>query len=173
MITENDVVRIGRLLKPRGVKGEITLLFEKEAYADIDVPYYFLDIDGIYVPFFIDEIRFVSNVSAWVKFEDVEDETMASRYTYSSVFLLKETVKEAIDNSDPDWNYFIGYSVSDTSLGDLGVIEEVDTSTINVLFIVKQHGTEYLIPATEDFIIDVDEFRKSIRMDLPEGLIEK
>ena len=99
MITEKDVVRIGRLLKPRGIKGEITLLFDKEAYADIDTPYYFLDIDGIFVPFFVEEMRFGSNLSAWVKFEDVDDEAAASRYTHSSVFLLREAVKTAAEQA--------------------------------------------------------------------------
>ena len=58
MIFKEDLVLIGKLLKPHGIQGEITLLFEKELYTEIETPYYLLELDGIYVPFFIEEIWF-------------------------------------------------------------------------------------------------------------------
>jgi len=42
---------------------------------------------------------------------------------------------------------------------------------MNVLFVVTDSATEYLIPATEDFITEIDDNQKIIRMELPEGLI--
>ena len=55
--------------------------------------------------------------------------------------------------------------------GKLGGVTDVDTATLNTLFVVDYKGEELLIPAQEDFIIDIDRKHKVITMDLPEGLL--
>jgi len=50
-------------------------------------------------------------------------------------------------------------------------VTDVDTSTINTLFVVDYQGEELLVPAQEEFIIDIDQKHKVITVDLPEGLI--
>lgn len=173
MISRNDILQVGHLQKPHGIKGEITLFFHKAGYADIDTEYYFLEIDGIPVPFFIEEFTFHTDVTARVKFEGVDDEKQASRYTGLKVFLLCKMVREADYNEDEGWDFFIGYSVVDRHVGQLGVIEHVDDSTMNILLVIRDGQQEYLVPATEDFITSVDNGEKTILMNLPEGLIEK
>jgi len=37
---------------------------------------------------------------------------------------------------------------------------------------VKKSETELLIPATEDFIVEINTDKKIIHMNLPEGLVE-
>lgn len=172
MINTDEVLKIGYLQKSHGIKGEITLIFDKSDYADIDTDFYFLDIDGIYVPFFIEEITFVTHIGARVKFEDINDETQASRYVNLSVFVYRSQAIENKSDENDDWDFFIGYSVSEQNGRSLGIIESVDSSTMNVLFLLKDAEKEYLIPATQDFISEIDEHTKHIRMNLPEGLIE-
>ena len=41
----------------------------------------------------------------------------------------------------------------------------------NTLFVVDYQGEELLVPAQEEFIIDIDQKHKVITVDLPEGLI--
>lgn len=171
MISRDDILLIGRTQKPYGIKGEIMVLFQKAAYADIDTEFYFLEIEGIPVPFFVEEFTFSADDSARVKFEDVNNEKQASRYTNTNVFLLREVVGEADGEMSDDWDFFIGYTIVDQLGETIGVICDVDSSTINVLFVVEQDANELLIPATEDFIVAVDEEKKCIEMHLPEGLI--
>lgn len=52
MISEKDIVHVGRTQKPYGIRGEIIILFSRVEYAEADSEYYFLMIDGIPVPFF-------------------------------------------------------------------------------------------------------------------------
>ena len=60
----------------------------------------------------------------------------------------------------------------DAGRGELGRIEAVDDSTMNVLFEVSGlSGEEYLIPASEEFIDDIDHKERKIYMSLPEGLL--
>jgi 16S rRNA processing protein RimM len=172
MISEKDIFLIGNTQKPYGIKGEIILLFRKTEYADVDAEYYFLRIDGIFVPFFVEEVTFTTDVSARVKFEDVNDEKTASRYVNTEVFLPREAVKSVNGQDASDWDFFVGYTVVDQHGKVLGIITEVDHSTMNVLFIVKNEEKELLIPATEDFIVAIDEKKNFLEMYLPEGLLD-
>lgn len=172
MILRDDVIPIGRLLKPYGIKGEITLLFDKPEFADIDTDYYFLEIEGIFVPFFLEEATFSSDMSARVKFEDVGDETQAAKLSRLPVFLLREAVEGLPAQDADDWDSLIGYTVEQLDGAVVGEIASVDSTTINVLFVVDTGRDELLIPATEDFIVAIDKDKKIIRMELPEGLIE-
>ena len=58
MKRREDVYKIGRLGKPHGVKGEISFNFDDDIFDREDADYIILDIDGILVPFFIEEYRF-------------------------------------------------------------------------------------------------------------------
>ncbi|HBX44838.1 ribosome maturation factor RimM [Limibacterium fermenti] len=173
MISRNDVHPAGRLLKAYGIKGELLLLFDRPGFTDTDAPYYFLEIDGLPVPFFVENTAFHSDDILRVKFADINDETQAARYAGLRVYLPRESLSEDHPGEQgADWRFFIGYTVVDRAHGELGVIEEVEDSTLNILFVVRDPETDYLIPATEDFITGVDEQQKIIDMDLPEGLID-
>ncbi|WP_294081158.1 ribosome maturation factor RimM [Proteiniphilum sp. UBA5384] len=173
MISRKDILQVGSTQKPYGIKGEIIIRFRKEEYADIETEYYFLEIEGIPVPFFVEEFTYTTEVTGRVKFEDVDDEKTAARYVNIAIFLPRELVRSSGESATSDWEYFTGFSVIDQYGKRLGVIEEVDDSTMNVLFVVRNEDEELLIPAVEDFIAAIDEENNLIEMYLPEGLIEE
>lgn len=174
MIQEKSLFEIGKILKPHGVKGEVTVLFKKPEFADIDNNYYFLFLDGMYVPFFVEEFLFNSNVTARVKFQGINSIEQASNYSNTSIFTPEELVKDFEQGElyDSEWEEFIGYTVFDENLSTIGVICEVDSSTINVLFVIIKDDEEVLIPATTDFIVKIDDQHKQLYMKLPEGLLD-
>ena len=53
----------------------------------------------------------------------------------------------------------------------IGEVTDVDTSTVNTLFVVDRDGDELLIPAQEELIAGIDQKHKIITVDLPEGLL--
>ena len=67
MIKKEDVYRIGRLGKPHGVQGEISFMFDDDVFDRSDADYLVLDIDGILVPFFMEEYRFKGSETAIMK----------------------------------------------------------------------------------------------------------
>ena len=54
MIKEEDVYKIGRIGKPHGVSGEVTLRFSDDVFDRVDADYVVLLVDGILVPLFIE-----------------------------------------------------------------------------------------------------------------------
>ena len=86
MIREEEVYQIGKLGKTHGVKGEISFLFDDDVFDRVDTDYLILKIDGIFVPFFIEEYRFKSDSNAIVKFEDIDTQERARELTGCEVF---------------------------------------------------------------------------------------
>lgn len=173
MLTKKELFKIGRLQKSHGIRGEITLFFDESAYADIETDFYFLDIESIFVPFLIEEITITGDTAGRVKFEDIDNETKASRLSNIEIYIRREDLPQLANEAPTGWNYFVGFSILDQNGVELGIIDHVDTSTINNLFILKNGEEELLIPATEDFIVRIDEEERRIFMRLPEGLIDE
>lgn len=173
MIKESEVFKIGKLIKPHGIKGEINFAFENDVFDRVDCPYLICKIDDIYVPFFIEEYRFKGKDTALFIFEGIDNEIKAQRLSGVEVYFPRKYYEDQTEEDiEYSWNFFIGFTVIDKIKGKLGIIEEVDGKTMNVLFLIhSEDSEEYIIPATEDFIDKVDAKNKIIYLNLPEGLI--
>ncbi len=172
MIRQEEVFKIGYFGKPHGTKGEISLVTQSDVFDDTDDPYIVCEIDGILVPFFIEEYRYKSGNVILVKLEGIDSETAARAYTNLEVFYPLDAVNEDELIGDITWDSFTGFRVTDAKAGDLGTIAAVDESTINVLLQVEKDGKEVLIPAVEEIITSVDYDNKALTVNLPEGLLD-
>ena len=170
MIRKEEVFKIGVINKPHGVKGEVSFTFTDDIFDRVDCDYLILLMDGILVPFFMEEYRFRSDNVALVKFEDIDTAEQARKFTNVEVYFPKKFMDEQEDVTS--WNFFIGFRVEDVHHGYLGEITDVDDTTINVLFSIEKDGEELLLPAHEEFIIDLDRKKKVMKVDVPDGLIE-
>ena len=92
MIRKEDVYKIGRLGKVHGVKGEITFMFDDDVFDRVDADYLVLEVDGILVPFFIEEYRFRSDSTAIMKFEDIDTQERARELTNCDVYFPRALV---------------------------------------------------------------------------------
>ena len=168
MIREDEVYKIGQLGKPHGVRGEITFSFTTDVWDRVDADYLVLLIDGILVPFFMEEYRFRGEHSALLKFVDIDRIEDVQELSGAEVFFPYELTPED-DEADYTWSHFEGFRVEDEEKGDLGEIVRVDDSTDNVLFELRDGC---LIPAVEAFIRDIDHEQRVVRMALPDGLLD-
>ncbi|NDV78798.1 ribosome maturation factor RimM [Dysgonomonas sp. 511] len=172
MIKESEIFKIGKLTKPHGIKGEINFVFENDVFDRVDCPYLICMVDGIYVPFFIEEYRFKGKDTALITIEDIDSEEKASRLAGLEVYFPRKYYDEnETEDIAYSWNFFIGFTVVNNKEDKLGIIEAVDEKTINALFLINGDNGELIIPATEDFIEEVDAPNKTLYVALPEGLI--
>ena len=88
--------------------------------------------------------------------------------TNRDTYIPRQWVEES---EELTWSYFKGFKAIDTELGELGEIVDVDDSTMNTLFVVEGENAETLIPAQEEFIVNIDHENKEIIFELPEGLV--
>ncbi len=157
------------LNKPHGVSGELSFTFQDDSFDREDVDFLVLLLDGIFVPFFIESYRFRSDNAAILKLEDIDTAEQARRFTNTEVYLPKH---QAIEREEIEtWNFFEGFRVIDTVHGELGTVVHVDESTMNVLFYIDTPDGELLLPAHEEFILDVNREEKYLTVAVPEGLL--
>ena len=173
MIRTEEVYKIGKIGKPHGVKGEVSLMFSDDVFDRVDADYLVLMVDGILVPFFFEEYRFKSGETALVKFRDIDTKEQAQELTGCDVFFPKKLSDR--DENELTWDELEGFEILNADDNDsrIGTLSYVDDATENVLFSVeKPDGNEVLIPASDEFIISVDAENRKIRVRLPEGLLD-
>lgn len=168
MIREEEVFQIGKLGKTHGVKGEISFLFDDDVFDRVDADYLILKIDGILVPFFIEEYRFKSDSNALMKFEGIDTQERARELTGTDVYFPRSLADS--DDGTLTWSVLVGFDIIDADSGrSVGRIASVDDSTLNILFCLDDGR---LIPASEDLIIAIDQQARSLTMHIPAGLLE-
>lgn len=171
MIKRDELISIGKFNKPHGIHGELSFTFTNDSFDRNDSPYIVCEMDGIYVPFFIGEYRFRGEKSGLITLQDINSEEKAKQFTHKEIFYPKAFLSDD-EELDTGSDYFIGFTVIDKNHGEIGEIVEIDSSTVNVLFVVKRKREEFLIPASDEYVCEIDELDKTILMDLPDGLLD-
>ena len=171
MIKKEEVYKIGRIGKPHGVHGELQLQFSDDVFDVVDADYLILDIDGILVPFFMEEYRFRSDEIALMKFCDINSDAQARELTGCIVYFPRKLAEEGTD--DVSWRRLSVFLLDEATNNVIGKIVAVDETTVNTLFEVSTpEGEEILIPATDELIVATDIASKTITMRIPVGLLD-
>lgn len=178
MIEKEQLITIGRIGKPHGLKGEMTAVIENDIFDTVEsCPYLICETEGIFVPFFIENYRFRSDTTILLKLEEIDTQEDAREFSNRTLYFDRRcfTSPEAAEyeaEQEENADSFIGYHIVDHRFGDLGTVSAIDAQTANVLFIVDRNGSECLIPAADNLIDRIDDNRHIVFMTLPPGLID-
>jgi 16S rRNA processing protein RimM len=154
--------------KAHGVKGEVSFQFDDDIFDRVDADYLVLDIDGILVPFFMEEYRFRNDTVCLVKFCDIDTQQRAQELTGCDVYFPRALAEEA--DNDLSLASLVGFTIVSAPDGfPVGIIASIDDTTANILFELENGR---LIPANDDLIVDIDTEHRQIRMNIPEGLLD-
>lgn len=168
MIKRENVYKIGRLGKAHGVKGEVSFQFDDDIFDTTDADYLILEIDGILVPFFMEEYRFRNDSLALVKFCDVDTQQRASELTGCDVYFPRTLAEES--EGQLSLSSLVGFDIVEASNSKVvGKIAAIDDTTQNILFELEDGR---LIPASDELITNIDTNRQQIIMQIPTGLLE-
>jgi 16S rRNA processing protein RimM len=163
--------KIGLVLKPHGLKGEVTISLDAEALAGLDgIESVFLEKDQRLVPYFIESIS-VRGEKAFVKFEDIDSYEAAEGISKRAIYLPKSTRPKSGRGEFYD-DEVIGFLVQDEALGELGEISEVVDAGANRLLVLHHQGKEVLIPVNSPFVSSVNKSKKRIVVNLPDGFLD-
>lgn len=174
MIRREDVFKIGRMGKPHGMKGELSMQCDDDVFDRVNANYLVLDVDGILVPFFIEEYRFRSDDVVLMKLEDIDSEQQARELTGYDVYFLHSLADNG-ESKEVSWQQLQGFEVLDHQYDDrvVGRVAGIDISTVNTLLEVeREDGSDVFIPASEELVVDVDIAGRQIVLDIPDGLLE-
>ncbi len=175
MITRDELIAIGRYNKPHGVAGEISATIDVDMDTLQGLSCLVTDIDGIFVPFFVNACRPKSQETVLLTIDGIDNEKEVSRLVNHDIYALKRDYRQESLDSDADGfplDYFIGFELHDSDGERVGEITDVDEQTENAIFIVDREGAELMVPATDELIVEFDLDKKVMVMDLPQGLLD-
>lgn len=163
MITNQQVISIGRLTRTHGKRGELQCLMNNEYWDNAEANFLIIKLDNILVPFRVLDWRGKGSDSLIFQLDNITNEQEAQPLIGAEAFMLLSDMNQE-DELLPTWQSLIGFHVLDTDQGDLGVVEDVDETTINTLITLNDGR---LIPIHEDFIVDINAEDKRLTICLP------
>lgn len=173
MITREEISLIGKFNKPHGINGEISATINAPLDVKEDCSCIVCVIDGIYVPFFINEVRRKSQDNLLITVDGINNEQEAMTLVNRDIYALSRDYNAAITNEDElPVNFFTNFKTVINS-DYIGSIIDIDDSTANVLFVISlDNGHQVLIPAVDNFISDIDIDNRMIEFNVPQDLLD-
>ena len=169
---KEDCFFVGKVVKKYSFKGELLIKL------DTDDPELFLEMESVFVeqhktliPFFVEHSQLHKSSLLRVQFEDVYDEATANAMLGTELFLPLDFLPP-LEGTKFYYHEIIGFNVTDTRFGDVGVLVGVNDKTAQHLFVIEKLDKEILIPINDLFIKQVDRDNKILGLDVPQGLIE-
>jgi len=160
MITSDDLILIGALVRTHGKAGEIQCRTINEYWYDSDAEFILLMLDGIPVPFRVTDWR-CKGSDLLFTLKGISTEQQALRLIGSDVYMRRQEVKQQNEYNILSWKELNGYSLNGCTIID------IDDSTANVLATLEDGR---LIPLHEDLITSIDHLNRTLTMNLPDGL---
>jgi 16S rRNA processing protein RimM len=156
---KDDLILFGRIVKTSKENGNLFIRpFEEIEYKNID--FLFVEIDGTYIPFKINEIKIKKKNSLEIKFEFINNTKETAEIVSKNVFIEKKFCTFKEENK----NEIIGYIVIDEDLSNLGEIVNVINNNIQKLLEIRENNStkSFLIPYVNEFIFNIDHSKKTI-----------
>lgn len=173
MINLDDCVELGIITKTSGFRGHLVLKLNNLSFDDIEeMEQVFVLIDGLPVPFFFEEFSERAKDSLLIKFDDLNSEESVKFLCDNTVYLHKKYIDIRDSKNLNNLSVLTGYTVIDKNKGTIGLLDSVTTDNDNPLMIIQKDFREILIPLQQEFIIGIDDQKKEILVNCPDGLID-
>lgn len=165
MIDKDSLISVGYISRPHSFKGEIQLVLEREIASLKRGDFLFIQIQGKYIPYKVLETKGKSKEPV-VKLEFITSFDQAKEICAHQVFIDREMVAEESESA------LIGYEIIDKQLGNIGIVEEVQTFPQQIMLLVMHNKTLKYIPLVDDFVEHISSKNQEIWLNLPEGLLD-
>jgi len=167
-----DCFYLGKIVKKYSFKGELLVKL------DTDEPEIFKNLESVFIslrnnliPFFVDSCKLHKSQLLRIKFEDVDSEEDADALLKSDLY-LPLSILPTLTGNKFYYHEVTGFTIIDENFGEVGIIDNINDTGAQELFVIDRDGTEILIPLNDQFIVKVDRDKKQILVNTPEGLID-
>ena len=171
-MNRENALEIGIIVKTRGINGELILETKDSTIQENIKESMLIEIDGLLVPFFINQINNVSSNRVRIIFDWVDNENKANKLVNCPAFLETKQITSKGNNETLSPSLLEGFNVVDSIKGPIGSVLQFIEQENNPLLIIKYERNEILIPFQDQLIQKIDPKTKTIYIDAPEGLID-
>jgi 16S rRNA processing protein RimM len=171
-MSQDEFFQLGKVVKQSGSNGELVFLFNPEMLpGNIKMESVFIQLQGNLIPFFIDHYRMKSNNQSLVKLLDINSNDDAAPLLGCGLF-LPNSMKPKTRKSRKVELDLVGFHVIDHVHGDIGIVVNILEMPMQELLDIDHDGKQILVPLVDEIIIGIDEKKKTLMIEAPEGLIE-
>ncbi|MBN2805483.1 MAG: hypothetical protein JXR22_02410 [Prolixibacteraceae bacterium] len=168
-INSNKLLEVGYVKKTHGVQGELYLVLDPVAAENLEeYEFLFFLIDGLPVPFKVEETPTIGEDFAHVRFRHINTKEQAQSFVGSK--LLADQADFEQDAVSP--GTLVGYQLIDTQLGPIGEITAIDDYGGNIVLTVLHLKQEVLIPFNEELLVDFRSETRTMTMNCPDGIFD-
>lgn len=165
-----DLVAVGRVTRPHGIKGELKVMPEGiSGQRLISLERVFLERAGERRWFDIAEIRRQPSQLIF-RLQGLTDRTAADAWRGCTVSASRKDLPEAEDGIYESVD-IEGFTVETVEGKSVGTVKEVITATAQDLLVIDADGEEVLVPAVDYFVKVIDVESRTIRIDPIDGLL--
>lgn len=155
---------IGYFSKTHGLKGQLQLNII--THFDIEkCNALIVQLPTGQLPQFISEYRETKNGFV-VSLDDVTSIDEAKKFVGKKVLVDEKYIFTGYDVE------LVGYTLFDELFGEVGVVDELEDTGVNLILKINHKGKQVLLPYSEDLVLKVDDEKKTIFYKAPDGLIQ-
>ena len=167
-----NFVDVGHLVKKHGLNGDVLIRINEDYKEDLQkTEKIFIEHHGQKIPYFIDEIKIGKTM--YIRLEDIDTPEAADQLSNKTIYLHDSDIhdQQALVSDHP-YQQLVGMRIEDVTQGIIGSIQEIISYPGQEMAIVVKEDHNIMIPLVASYIIDMDEEKGSIKMQLPLGLID-
>jgi len=172
--SKSNLIKLGTVIKTHGIHGEVIIIDESESLTNEYSDAFFIEMEGQLVPFFAQKngIKQRNNESFLTLFENINTDNDAKRIVNKMVYILHQHKKKKKISEEIGLDQLIGFEVKNTNSPAIGILSEIIDIPNNPLLKIMNQEKEILIPVNSMTIQDINFESKSMRITIPNGLLE-
>ena len=124
---------------------------------------------GSFIPYFVSNHKANNDEEYVINLEDTDSVEAARKLIGKHVYVNEEVLDKHAKDSPLLW---IGFKVNDKRSGELGVIDDMMQTPTQWIARMMYKDKEVLLPLVEQTIEGIDMKKKTLYLDLPEGLLD-
>lgn len=161
-------IQIGEIYREHGVKGFCKAYIYSGTDENLfeDGTYWLVNQDGVERKTKLEDVSSVGKFFL-LKFSLFQNPEEISSWRKAGIWITKEKLhREEGEKYDFEWE---GFQIFDSEEHQIGEVQSIAYTPLKQ-FVVMHKGHEVLIPYQEEWILEINEDKKIVKMNLPEGL---
>lgn len=173
--SESRFIQIGYTLKPHGLKGEVSAVFDYAQYPEkiAKLRKLFLGNGDNPLPYLVEKIYPSGKKNFYLTIQGIDTREKAAEISGCKIFLPVELFEKTFLEKDTiSPAMLIGFTARDEKKNNIGTIEDIFEMPQQMLAQVFVNGKEALLPLNDSTLVKIDKRKKTVTLNLPEGLLD-
>jgi 16S rRNA processing protein RimM len=168
----NGSVLLGKIAGTHGIRGELRVVSYSGEYDTLATLGTFLlkGATGELKAYPLDSVRIHGN-KAIVRLKGFSDINQVAHLVGQEILVRRDQLPE-LEEGEYYWHDLIGLSVATLDGDRLGTLTDIISTGSNDVYVVTDEEREYLIPATEEVVRNIDLGSRTMTVSLLEGLLD-